>query len=199
VSTFQRFLGQAFGYFILAAIIVFMLEVLRFMWVAGSTPGLAGRITLHFFESAWLQSLATILIAIATIALWVATVKLSGVTAVQVHAQTAPMIAVVAYLVTDPQQPGTENSLPLPTYEFAAADDGNAEMNAFNRKFDQMKRDYDAMVQKATEQPGNPFLPVKLPPVKAYLAVRLFNTQASSSYGFATDFKEGVPISGGDG
>ncbi|MHB1549581.1 MAG: hypothetical protein ACYCX6_00070 [Vulcanimicrobiaceae bacterium] len=176
MATLGRVFSFLLGLALLLALLFGLFEILRILWSAGSNP----RIVATFVEAPWLQAISTILIAVATVALFVVTRNLSKVTAVQVYGQTAPLIAFDAYVVRDPPDPGTEEAAPLPPYEFEADDASIVEINAFHRQFGEIQRAFDDAFALGEGAIGDR-------PRRAYLAVRTYNGQALSAYGFATD------------
>jgi hypothetical protein len=192
VEQFRAFVGRAIGFIVglafAVALLALLIALVRFFWVAASSPQTVVDIVQKLLEATWLQAIATILTAVATIALWVVTGRLRRVTSVQVHAQTAPLIAAIAYLVTDPVDPAA--AFPLSPYEFEAEDASIVELTAYHRQFDQRMVDYDVEVLMAESAGNDP----PDPPRKLYLSVYVANGQGQSSYGLATDVEVTVVL-----
>lgn len=152
---------------VVVIILAFLIAVVRFVWVAGSAPGVAAYVAETIIGSSFLQALAALFTAAATVALWVVTRSIMRVTKVQVHAQVAPLIATAVFLRSEPPQSQEEQGYPLMPYEFAYEDTNEPEINAFHN-----------------------LTPDENP--KRYILLLLANAQAQSSYGIATDVEVDV-------
>lgn len=183
--------------------------IIRFLWAAGSSP----KTVADFIRADFMQALAALFTAAATVALWLVTASLVRVTKVQVHAATAPLIFAGLVLRHDPPGDG-EAQIHLPFYEWTAEDQSTAEMNAFHLDHAKKISEYEVAfrdwriastrVRRATyraqiprpQEPGSP-PPAPLPPPPAppepirppsrYIVLILLNSQAQSGYGLATD------------
>lgn len=171
----------------IAAIVVaaVLTTLLRALWAVGSSPKVAA----DFVKSDFLLAVAALFTAGATVALWIVTLGLKRVSAVQVHAATAPLITVLTFIRHDPPATQEEEQVFLPAYTFEEQDRSVVEINAFHNEFDALFVEYSKQMESRKPSATGSMPPAPKPPSRAYVVVRIFNAQAQSSYGLATDIE----------